>query len=91
MNDMDFKALNRSTRYREAGITKRLAYAQYNYASSELHVAQVNERAAELGSQAFEFVANGKLQTQLGLITDREREIALAFVRYAVYGRSDAE
>ena len=85
------KNIIRSFNYSKAQAEKRAAFNAYNAASIALQNAQIGERAAELGSQSFESIAQGKLQKTVGEISDREREIGLAFVRYAVYGRSDKE
>lgn len=83
------KELYRTSNYRIAQVERIAAYAQYNWASTNLEFCKVKEREAELGSQSFEFVANGKLFERLGKLSDKEREIGLAFARYAVYGRTD--
>jgi hypothetical protein len=83
------KQLNRSSLFRLKTEEKSTAYANYNHAGERLERVGIELREAELGSQAFEFVAKGKLQETLGEISDREREIGLAFARYAVYGRTD--
>jgi hypothetical protein len=83
------KELLRSLRYREAQTETEAAYAKYNAAARALDIAHIQERNAELGSQCFESVAKGKLHERLGAINAREREIGLAFARYATYGRCD--
>jgi hypothetical protein len=67
----------------------RAASAAYNAAARQLDLAHIKERNAELASQSFESVAEGKLCKRLGEITTREREIGIAFARYATYGRTD--
>jgi hypothetical protein len=67
----------------------KAAYAEYNAAARQLDIAKINERNAELASQSFASVAKGSLKDSLGEITDREREIGIAFARYATYGRTD--
>lgn len=84
------KDLLRPLRYREAQTETKAAYAGYNAAARTLDIAHIREREAELGSQCFESVAKGELHKRLGDITDREREIGLAFARYATYGRTQA-
>ena len=69
---------------------KKEAYAYYNYAGVKLELANIREREAELGSQAFEYVAKGSLEQRIGKISAREREIGLSFARYAVYGRTES-
>lgn len=81
----------RPVRYREAQTETRLEYANYNDAARRLDLAHIRERAAELGSQSFESVGKGKLFERIGTLSDTQREVALAFVRYAVYGRTDEE
>lgn len=54
-----------------------------------LELAIIRERNAELASQSFESVAKGALSKRLGPVSDREREIGIAFARYATYGRTD--
>jgi hypothetical protein len=68
---------------------RRAAFAEYNAASHRLELAWINERNAEIASQSFVSVAGGKLHVKLGELTDREREIGIAFARYAIYGRTD--
>ena len=79
----------RSNEYRIACTERDKAYAEYNVASRNIELAYIIERNAELASQAFMYVAKGKLKETLGDITDREREIGIAFARYATYGRID--
>ena len=67
----------------------KAARAEYNAAARQLDIAHINERNAELASQSFESVAKGKLLEKLGDITNREREVGIAFARYATYGRTD--
>jgi hypothetical protein len=81
--------LSRSMNYRTATVERQRAYADYCGASSQLDRAHAVERTAELASQSFESVAKGELAKTLGEITDREREIGLAFARYATFGRTD--
>jgi hypothetical protein len=83
------KQIFRSQRYTVTQEEKRTAYAEYNYTSTKLELCTIRERNAELGSQDFQYIAKGNLQERLGEITDREREIGLAFARYATYGRTD--
>ena len=82
----NLKPVFRSVRYREAGIKTKWAYAQFNYASAEVNIAKIEERAAEVASQAFQFVGDGGLQKRFGALSDREREIGIALARYAAYG-----
>jgi hypothetical protein len=84
-----FEKLNRSSLYFTKTIETETAHAKYNLAGLNLERSYIEKRAAELGAQAFEFVAEGKLKNKIGEITDEQREIALAFVRYAVYGKTD--
>jgi len=79
----------RSMAYRNAVVERAKAYADYCCASSQLERASMIERNAELASQSFESVHRGELFKTLGEITDREREIGLAFARYATFGRTD--
>ncbi len=83
--------LIRPVRYRQCIAEKATAYANYNAASYSLELASIRERNAELASQSFESIAKGALHMTLGNITAKEREIGLAFARYAVYGRHDQE
>jgi hypothetical protein len=86
---IDINLILRSNRYDLMQEKKRTAYAEYNYAGAKLELSTIRERNAELGSQAFEYIAKGELQKRLGELTTREREIGLAFARYATYGRTD--
>lgn len=88
MDEDAFRQVIRATDYTFSREKSRAAYAGYNYAGAMLERARIEERNAELGSQAFEHIAKGELLKYLGTITDREREIGLAFARYAVYGRT---
>lgn len=81
--------LTRYPQYILAQTEKKAAFAEYNAASLALAKAQAQERNAELASQAFQYVAKGELLKTVGEITDREREIGIAFARYATYGRTD--
>ena len=83
------KDLLRPLRYDKAQIETRRAMAEYNAAARQIDLAHIREREAELGSQCFVSVSKGELHKRLGDITDREREIGLAFARYATYGRTD--
>lgn len=83
------KQIFRSLHYELTQEKKRTAYAEYNYTGSKLELCGIKERNAELGSQAFQYIAKGELQKRFGEITDRERELGLAFARYATYGRID--
>ncbi len=89
MSDSNTDSIYRAFRYRETTTARQAAWNQYNYAGTALRVADIEMRAAELGSQSLESVDGGKLHATLMAISYREREVALAFVRYAVYGRSD--
>lgn len=84
MDNETTEMLVRSFRYEIARTDKRRAYAEYNHAASALELATIRERAAECHSQSFNSLSFSK---ELGPITEREREVALAFVRYAVNGR----
>ena len=75
--------------YQLAIANKETAKARYEYASANLNLNYIFERNAELKSQGFKYAGEGKLFKHLGKITDREREIGLAFARYVVYGRTD--
>jgi hypothetical protein len=81
--------LSRSWAYRQATVERHRAYADYNAASQALQRAQQVERDAELASQSFESISKGALFARFGAITEREREIGLAFSRYATFGRTD--
>jgi len=81
--------LNRFPHYMHMQIATKAASTEYNAAARLLDLAYINERNAELASQSFDSVAKGKLRESLGELTDREREIGIAFARYATYGRSD--
>lgn len=70
-------------------IATKAASAEYNAAARRLELALIHERNAELASQSFDSVAKGRLRESLGELTDREREIGIAFARYATHGRSD--
>lgn len=89
MNIETIEQYARASRYREAQIQKARAYAEYDAASNALTIAQIRERCAELSSQSFVSIGGGKLEDQLGELTDREREIGIAFAQYAVFGRTD--
>lgn len=89
MNDNTFRTAIRTMDYTLSKEKSRAAYAGYNYAGAMLERARIEERNSELGSQAFEHVAKGGLLKSLGTITEHEREIGLAFARYAVFGRTD--
>lgn len=80
--------VSRSRFYSRQGIETKEAKAQYNYHSLRLELKRKEERGAELASQAFKYVANGKLKDHLGDISDREREIAIAIVKYVLYGNT---
>lgn len=75
--------------YMHAQTESRAARAEYNAAAQWLEITHVRERNAELASQSFESVAKGKLLERLGELTEREREIGIAFARYATFGRTD--
>lgn len=89
MSDDAFTLLARSTQFTLAQAKKDGAYSAYCAAAHWLEIEQIRERCAELASQSFESVAKGKLHETLGPLTDREREIGLAFARYATHGRTD--
>lgn len=67
------------------------AKAQYDGASSRLELAKAAKRLGELGAMSWEAVGDGRLCKKIGAVSEREREIGLAFARYAVLGRSDPE
>lgn len=67
----------------------RTAVAEYETASVRLELARIRERSAELASQCFESVAGGRAWKSQGDLTEREREIGIAFARYAECGRTD--
>lgn len=75
--------------YQLAQAEARVAFERYSGASSQLENCRIRERAAELRSQSIESIAKGGLAKAVGEINDHERSIALAFVRYVVYGRTD--
>jgi hypothetical protein len=81
--------LTRFPHYMHMQTSTKAAYAEYNAAALKLDLAHIHERNAELASQSFDSVAKGKLRESLGELTDREREIGIAFARYATYGRAD--
>lgn len=81
--------LIRFPHYMHMQTETKAAYAEYNAAARQLDLAHIRERNAELASQSFDSVAKGKLRETLGELTDREREIGIAFARYATYGRTD--
>lgn len=89
MDDEVLRQVTRSMDYTLAREKSRGASTGYNYAGAMLERAKIEERNAELGSQAYEHVAKGELRKRLGTITPHEREIGIAFARYAVYGRTD--
>ena len=89
MSDNAQSDLLRFGHYMHMQTARRAAFAEYNNASSKLELAKINERNAEIASQSFVFVAGGALHKKLGELTDREREIGIAFARYAIYGRTD--
>jgi hypothetical protein len=82
---------NRFAVHMHAMTKATAAEFRYDHAASELLLSRAELRAAELASQAFEDAAKGRLYQSIGEITDREREIALRFVRYAVFGRTDKD
>ena len=86
---MDVNVMRFAT-YMQTQSETREAYAGYNYSACKLELAHVKERNAELASQSFEAVAKGELAKRLGPLTEREREIGIAFARYAAIGRCDA-
>lgn len=81
--------LTRFPHYMHMQTATKAAAAEYNSAARQLDLAHIHERNAELASQSFDSVAKGKLRECLGELTDREREIGIAFARYATYGRAD--
>ena len=81
--------LTRFPHYMHMQTATRAASAEFNAASRQLDLAHIHERNAELASQSFDSVAKGKLREHLGELTSREREIGIAFARYATYGRTD--
>ena len=81
--------LIRFPHYMNTQAATKAAYAEYNAAARTLELAHIHERNAELASQTFGSVAKGKLRDTVGELTEREREIGIAFARYAVYGRTD--
>ena len=80
--------LIRPLQYALASAQEQGARHQYDYASTALERAGAAKRCAELASQSFASVAGGKLYSNLGELSDREREIGIAFARYAVHGRT---
>ena len=81
--------LGRSFRKQVTTVEVYRARAESEAAGRGYDLAEIRDRQAELASQAFEYVAKGKLVEKWGELTDREREIGIAFSRYAVYGRTD--
>jgi hypothetical protein len=81
--------LTRFPHYMHMHTATKVAFAEYTAAARQLDLAHIHERNAELASQSFGSVAEGRLRETLGELTDREREIGIAFARYATYGRSD--
>lgn len=81
--------LIRFSHYIHTQTATKAARAQAEASQARLEIASIEERDAELSSQSFASVARGRLFETLGKITDREREIGIAFARYAVYGRTD--
>lgn len=86
---MSIRPEDRLGHYLRAMSESKAAMAEYNAASRKVYLTQIHERNAELASQSFETVADGNLKKLLGAISDREREIGIAFARYATYGRTD--
>jgi hypothetical protein len=86
---MNLEDIMRPVNYDKAQLKRRLASAEYAYSQSVLERAWAVERDAELASQCFESVSKGELFKVLGPITEREREVGLAFARYATWGRTD--
>jgi hypothetical protein len=83
--------LSRFPHYMHMITAKKAACAEHNAAARQLELTSIHERHAELASQSFKAVANGKLHENLGELSEREREIGIAFARYATYGRTDKE
>lgn len=83
--------LIRFPRYMHAQTATKAARAEYNASSCQLELATIRERNAELASQSFVSVAKGELYKTIGELTEREREIGIAFARYATYGRTDKD
>lgn len=81
--------LTRFPHYMHMQTATKAAVADYNASAHQLNLAHIYERNAELASQSFNSVAKGKLRETLGELTDREREIGIAFARYSTYGRTD--
>lgn len=81
--------ITRFSHYMHMQTATKAAVAEYNSAARQLDLAHIYERNAELASQCLQSVANGALRKRLGELTDREREIGIAFARYATYGRTD--
>lgn len=81
--------LTRGPHYMHMQTATKAASSEYNAAARQLDLAHIYERNAELASQSFDSVAKGKLRERIGELTDREREIGIAFARYATYGRAD--
>lgn len=80
-------SLIRSFRYALATTNKKAATFQCNYANAALELASIEERKAELTSQCIESIRDNELAKTFGEITDREREIGIAFACYVTHGR----
>ncbi len=81
--------LSRSFNFQIARKEREAARYVNEAAISRYTIAEIREREAELASQAFQYVGHGGLKKTLGEITDREREIGIAFARYVICGRTD--
>ena len=82
---------DRFMRFQNTITERKRCYAEYCAASAYLEVAGIKEREAEIGSQAFEHIAQGLLLKRFGEITEREMDVALMFARYVVYGSTDLQ
>lgn len=89
LSESTLLSIARTSRYQLSQEQKRTAFANYSYASCKLELMSAKERAAELASQAINSVGDRKFSAPFGVITDREREIAIAAARYVIFGRTD--
>lgn len=91
LSDESLKQVIDSAHFREATEHERAAREAWEAASARLTVAQIQRRAAELASQSLESIGRGELRHTIGGdLSPAARKAALAFVRYAVFGRCDS-
>jgi hypothetical protein len=81
------------SRYMQAQERTRTAYANYNHAAVNLELSRIKERAAEIHSQSWESIAEGKLLSRevLDSLPENTRSIVLRVVEYVVNNRIERE